>query len=277
MRQNTAESHADTLSHEAIAPASNDQTDSLALSSLEQLSVVRTIRICSGIGTLEEFSVWLSEGLDSLLRHEEWACGLGRLHREGYAATHWLSSRTVSGQFCPSRATPKNLVSPMLSSWLKVRRPQISVRSAGHDASSAAGNLFAPVQPENVALHCQMDLDNKWTSVFAFANMDEKPGFRQRLLLDLLVPHLHATLCRIVAQEAREFGHTPVAPAKLTARELQILRYIQLGRTNAEIADLMFKSVFTVNNQVVKVLAKLAVKNRTQAVFVAKEMGLFTP
>jgi DNA-binding NarL/FixJ family response regulator len=119
-----------------------------------------------------------------------------------------------------------------------------------------------------------MDPDNKWTSVFSFVNMDEEPGFRQRLLLDLLVPHLHATLCRVIAQETLDHDHAGNQVIKLPVRELQILRYIRLGRTNGEIAESMHKSVFTVNNQVVKLLAKLGAKNRTHAVFVAKDMGL---
>ena len=266
--------HGDTASHPVTSRRFPEEGDFAILSSTEQLSVVRAIRICSGISTLDEYSAWLSDDLNSLLQHRGWACGLGCLHREGYAATYWLASRGPSEQFSSSRTVSKNVVSPLLTGWLKARRPQIYIRVADQDATAAGGNMFAPEQLDNAVLHCQMDPDNKWTSVFSFANMDEKPGFRQRLLLDLLVPHLHATLCRVIAGESSDHDQSDVSPSQLTAREVQILHYVRQGRTNAEIAGLMHKSVFTVNNQVVKVLAKLGAKNRTQAVFVAREMGL---
>jgi len=266
--------HADAASYAAISRQFHDQEDFAVLSPAEQLSVVRAIRICSGISTLNEYSAWLSDDLDSLLQHRRWACGLGCLHLKGYAATYWLASRGPNEPFSNSRTESKNVVSPLLTNWLETRRPQIYIRVVDHDGTAAGGNLFDPDQLDNAVLHCQMDPDNKWTSVFSFANMDEKPGFRQRLLLDLLVPHLHATLCRVVAGKSSAHDKPDASPGKLTAREVQILRYVRLGRTNAEIAGLMHKSVFTVNNQVVKVLAKLGAKNRTQAVFVAREMGL---
>jgi DNA-binding CsgD family transcriptional regulator len=266
--------HGDTASHALISRRFQEAGDFPVLSSAEQLSVVRAIRICSGIGTLDEYSTWLSDDLNSLLQHREWACGLGCLQPEGYAATYWFASRGPGERFPSSRTVSKNVVSPLLTHWLKARRPQIYVRLGEHDAISAGGNMFGPGQLDNAVLHCQMDPDNRWTSVFSFANMDARPGYRQRLLLDLLVPHLHATLCRVVADDSSERDQPDVAPSKLTAREVQILRYVRQGRTNAEIAELMHKSVFTVNNQVVKVLAKLGAKNRTQAVFVAREMGL---
>lgn len=269
--------YAEIGSQAVISPRFFEQGDSLVLSSAEHFSVVRAIRICAGIHMLEEFSAWLTEDLDSLLQHRAWVCGLGCLHPEGYAATHWLESRSANDEFPIGHTMSKTVVSPLLTNWLRARRPQIYVRALDRAGASAGGNMFISDQLDSAVLHCQMDPANQWTSVFCFANLGEKPGFRQRLLLDLLVPHLHATLCRVVTEESSHSERSDTPPIGLTARELQILRHIQLGRTNAEIAVLMHKSVFTVNNQVVKVLAKLSAKNRTQAVFVAKEMGLFKP
>jgi DNA-binding CsgD family transcriptional regulator len=265
---------AETRSHAASSCGIYEQEDSLVLSSAEQFSVVRAIRICAGISTLAEYSAWLSQDLDSLLHHRGWVCGLGGLHLDGYTATYWLGSRGPNEQFSNSQTTSKTVVSPLLTGWLKARRPQVYVRAVSRDATSAWDGIFAPHQLDNAVLHCQMDPDNKWTSVFFFVNMDEEPGFRQRLLLDLLVPHLHATLCRVIAEETLDHDRAGNQVIKLTARELQILRYIRLGRTNGEIAESVHKSVFTVNNQVVKLLAKLRAKNRTHAVFIAKDMGL---
>jgi DNA-binding CsgD family transcriptional regulator len=140
--------------------------------------------------------------------------------------------------------------------------------------------MFAAREIDNALLHCQRDPENKWSSVVSFVNMEsridmhEGPGRRHCLLLEILMPHLHATLCRVIAPAILDQGQALNQPIKLTTREIEILRQIRLGRTNGEIAESLHKSVFTVNNQVVKVLEKLSAKNRTHAVFVAKDMGL---
>jgi DNA-binding CsgD family transcriptional regulator len=271
----TPHASADATNHAVNSRPSYDPWDSHGLTANEQLSVVRAIRICANVRSLDEYSAWLSEDLDSLLHHRGWACGLGCLLAESYTATYWLASGSPHDQLSTMKSTPRTVVSPLLTNWLKARRPQVYERV--DQTGSPGGNLFAPDQLDNAVVHCQMDPENKWTSVFFFTNMGERPGYRQRLLLDLLVPQLHATFCRVVAEQSSTAERSPIVPTKLTARELQILRSISLGRTNAEIAATTHKSVFTVNNQVVKVLAKLGAKNRTQAVFVAKEMGLFKP
>lgn len=53
---------------------------------------------------------------------------------------------------------------------------------------------------------------------------------------------------------------------RLTSRELDILRHLALGWTNREIALALFLSEKTVKNHVTKVLAKLGVSRRSEAV-----------
>ncbi len=52
----------------------------------------------------------------------------------------------------------------------------------------------------------------------------------------------------------------------LTAREAEILRWVALGKTNSEIGSILGISSFTVKNHVQRILKKLDVSNRTQAV-----------
>jgi DNA-binding NarL/FixJ family response regulator len=68
------------------------------------------------------------------------------------------------------------------------------------------------------------------------------------------------------AGPARRFvsaGGRPVAD--LTAREAEVLALVADGRSNAEIARALDLSVKTVQNHVSNVLAKLQVRDRTQA------------
>ena len=60
----------------------------------------------------------------------------------------------------------------------------------------------------------------------------------------------------------------------ITRRELEILELIANGMSNREIAEKLFVSENTVKTHSSRVLDKLSAKRRTQAVQIAKEMGL---
>jgi LuxR family maltose regulon positive regulatory protein len=60
----------------------------------------------------------------------------------------------------------------------------------------------------------------------------------------------------------------------LTKRELELLRLIEHGCTNQEIADQLVISIPTVKRHISNIYSKLSAKNRTQAVSLGKELKL---
>jgi DNA-binding CsgD family transcriptional regulator len=73
--------------------------------------------------------------------------------------------------------------------------------------------------------------------------------------------------------EARE---GPGRSGVLSERERDVLRWISLGKSNAEIGTILGISPLTVKNHVQKVLRKLDVVNRAQAVGKALEAGIIS-
>lgn len=73
---------------------------------------------------------------------------------------------------------------------------------------------------------------------------------------------------------ARRRAATLANPAGLTARQVEVLRLLDEGLTNVELADRLFLSVKTVDHHVSAILNKLEVNKRRDAVRKARELGL---
>ena len=94
----------------------------------------------------------------------------------------------------------------------------------------------------------------------------------------LLAPSVTRRLIQEFVRRPPDALRTPSPElARLTAREVEVLRMMARGRSNAEIAIEFFVSETTVKTHVAHVLAKLGVRDRVQAVVFAYESGVVLP
>ena len=93
---------------------------------------------------------------------------------------------------------------------------------------------------------------------------------------------LSPEVTRVVVEQARRTGPRPdrgEVPGidDLTDREREVLEQLALGRSNAEIGEALYLSEATVKTHVGRVLTKLGVRDRVQAVIAAFRAGVADP
>jgi DNA-binding NarL/FixJ family response regulator len=93
----------------------------------------------------------------------------------------------------------------------------------------------------------------------------------------LLAPEITRRMIEEYVRRPRPGTEPPPGLAALTSREREVLGLIAQGRSNAEIGATLFLSEPTVKTHVTRILAKLRLRDRVQAVVLAYESGLVQP
>jgi transcriptional regulator EpsA len=223
---------------------------------------------------------WTQGLLQNLLRHELLVCALREeralTYRVDCFASPWIDSERVRALF----QQDVELVAGLVRSWIEGEFHPVVGGVSGPDAL-ASGALAAELQAigaGSLMVHGTHDSLGKPVSLFVLGAPAGELAEEQALVLELVVPFLHQAWMR--SQLTRPFEDpqaTPHAPDLLTAREMEILRWIHLGKSNSEIGTILGISPLTVKNHVQKILRKLNVRNRAQAVGRALALRFLDP
>jgi LuxR family maltose regulon positive regulatory protein len=89
-----------------------------------------------------------------------------------------------------------------------------------------------------------------------------------------LLAYIEKLLAAFSQPASAEKSKTATMLEPLSERELDILRLIATGRTNQEIADILVIAVSTVKSHINNLYGKLGTQRRTQAIAIARDIGL---
>jgi transcriptional regulator EpsA len=171
------------------------------------------------------------------------------------------------GELC----NPNGGLMPMLiTRWEHSGRVPV-VLGAGSSRDGAGGletilDALHRLDLTNVAAHGLPGIDGQPAGFFAFFKI-ASPMTRASAIVELLLPYLYVAWLRVNCERVGE-GPARASPVRdiLTSREIEILKWVEKGKSNNEIAQILGISHLTVKNHVQKILRKLNVQNRAQAV-----------
>lgn len=170
---------------------------------------------------------------------------------------------------------------------MDIRMPRLDGIAATRRLLEEAGSGHG-IEPPNVLVLTTFDLDEYvWEALRAgaagFMLKDAPPRQLAEAVRtvaegdSLLAPAVTKRLVeRYVSAPQRGAADDPRF-ADLTDREREILALIARGRSNRELADELFVSEATVKTHVTRILRKLELRDRVQAVVLAYETGLVVP
>ena len=93
----------------------------------------------------------------------------------------------------------------------------------------------------------------------------------------LLAPSVTRRLIQEFSRSSRGRSERPAGLDELTPREVEVFKLLARGMSNAEIAAELIVSETTVKTHVARILMKLEVRDRVQAVVLAYESGVVAP
>jgi len=278
----TAETVRETVPLQAIAasvPATDTKVDerSAATDFLQIESIVLNLDASLRVHARAHFFSWTQGLLQSLIRHELLICALGHGKPPSFRADGFSMTTPDPSTFSDLFLRDAAVAPTLLKAW-EERRYQPVIFDCSPSSPLGNGAFTRELErlgANQLLVHGVHDADGRALSMFVFACRPASVGPRQAYLAQLLAPSMHAAWVRTQLQRRAEGGSERAQGGSvLTVRELDILKWIYLGKSNFEIGAILKISPLTVKNHVQKILRKLNVVNRTQAIGKSLELRI---
>ena len=231
--------------------------------------------------TRPHFFSWTQGLLQSLIRHEVLICALPGGEPRSFRVDSFSTVAAEPQAFSEAFLRDGSVAPSLIKAWEERHyRPVVCTVDGGSPFAGANfGRELERIGATQLFAHGTHGADGEVTGFFTFACAPHSVGPRQEYFTQLAVPFLHAAWVRtqINGRTKATEGLKPPGVNNITLREQEILRWIYLGKSNFEIGAILSISPLTVKNHVQKILRKLNVINRTQAIGKALELRILNP
>jgi transcriptional regulator EpsA len=235
-------------------------------------SIVLNLDASLRVHARAHFFSWTQGLLQSLIRHELLICTLCLGKPPAFRADGFSMTTPDPSAFSDAFVRDTAVAPALLKMWEERRYQPVVVDGVVGNGSFA--RELERLGATQLLVHGVHDADGRALTLFTFACRAGAIGSRQTYLLQLLAPALHAAWVRTQLQRTSSVVEKASGHGVLTVREQDILKWIYLGKSNFEIGAILKISPLTVKNHVQKILRKLNVVNRTQAIGKALELRI---
>ena len=181
-------------------------------------------------------------------------------------------------------------IRPMFDRWLACDGAPVTL--SAEELGKPAGGLAWAGDARYVLAHGIKDRRGAYDCLYAFFGPEAVGGAKSQEASRVLLPFIDAGFRQLTftvdpEEESAEALAAFTLPAmtrketwpatadalhELSARELEVMKWVRLGKTNSEIGSILSLSTFTVKNHMRRIYQKLDVMNRAQAVGCMKRL-----
>jgi transcriptional regulator EpsA len=252
-------------------------SESIRLNDVDRERFADAVESSYLVGSRPQFFIWTHSAVQALLPHEILICGVDDGSRQGMAMHRFCSTRYFRQEHFEIVTSPIDGLTPRL---LAMAQGQNSLSLFSHDDNDKAVQLdlqrmVSDNELVNLAAQLVVGPSGKVEAYYAFSRVKVALDQRLAYVLELLVPHVHNAFMRVLATERELAGSQSHRAGRLvTPRQEEILNLVKTGKTNAEIAELLQCSPWTIKNHIQAILRKLDSHTRTHAIARAMSMGI---
>jgi transcriptional regulator EpsA len=259
-------------------------TRSISLSDEDLDCYVRLIRQALQIRSHFDLLMWLQGDVQRFLPHEIMLAGWGDFRLDLIA--HDIVSAVPGVR---TGRTSVQAVSPLLANlfgiWMKGgRRPFAVCRGdAGFvlDEKQLEGDFGGALRMvRTVLVHGICDERGRHDCLYVLFSTRSLETEAHRVAMEVLLPYLDTAMRQVpllqtdIEAQAEPDDSTAVNDSPLTDREIEIMTWVKMGKTNQEVGMILDISAFTVKNHLKRIFRKLDVFNRMQAVAKFESLSL---
>ena len=223
-------------------------------------------RSLATIRTVDDFKAWSREKLRPVLPHGALIAGLGHLHAGGVGLDYVVTVDCSTDHLEAIRNKIGAIDTPILRRWLATQEPvYFDANEPWPDTPKVWLDSFRRNRLQNVLAHAMYDPSRCVGTYHSLYRLHTQPDRHYVQILRDLVPAMHEALCRAI-EHATASESLGIAFATMSERERRVIHWLRLGKTNAQIADLVNLSENTVKHHLTGIFEKLGVANRAQLV-----------
>jgi DNA-binding CsgD family transcriptional regulator len=224
------------------------------------------IRVAASVRTIDDFKQWTREAIRPIFPHETLGCGYGRIHAGGVGTDGIIAVDYPIEHLKDICNKAGGLDTPILRRWLMTREPQLFDGDVPWpDIPQHWFEQFRRHGMKNVAAHAVYDTERCIGTYHSFHRIPGGLGETHIALLKQLAPIMHEVLCCVI-ENLNNVNSFETLLSSLSAREREVLRWVAQGKTNREIANVIFLSEMTVKHHLMSIFNKLGMESRTQLV-----------
>jgi transcriptional regulator EpsA len=229
---------------------------------------------------------WLQHGFQYLIGHDVMVYGVRPIENKQYEFNYFSTTLDFSdAHFEMSLKRDSGVIQQAIKKWQDNNKPVFvsaelpSNEYPDYSVHNVTAHELQVSELKQFVVHGYGDSRSDVSSIVILGRMNAPINPLIAHFFELIMPPLHCALLKVYANRyaMQSFATQDAMIKTITKREVEVLEWLNTGKTNWEISEILGISPTTIKNHVQNIIRKLGVENRSQAAMKGVALGLISP